>query len=232
MSGSVTGFDGWLNRMLEQCAHDADKDVATYVARAVASQMVADIRMTNDGPIDELMSHLAECGVFAGTDMPSVAAEITNPDRLKALYATGLLDSEPEEGYDRITRAAASALDVPFALVSLVDVDRQYFKSAAGLSTETPQERQTPIERSLCQYAVASGSTLILDDARFDPMYKNHPAVIDGTVVAYLGVPLIDPEGNAVGTLCVFDTKPRLWGTGHVRTLMDLAQLAADRMFS
>jgi len=232
MSGSVTGFDDWLNRMLEQCAREADEGVATYVARAVASQMVADIRMNDSGAIDELMRHLAECRVLTGSDMPSVASEITNADRLKALHATGLLDSEPEEAYDRITRAAASALDVPFALVSLVDIDRQYFKSAAGLTVDTPQERETPLERSLCQYAVASGTTLILDDARFDPVYKNHPAVADGTVVAYLGVPLIDAKGNAVGTLCVFDTKPRIWGTGHVRTLTDLAQLAVDRMFS
>jgi GAF domain-containing protein len=62
-------------------------------------------------------------------------------------------------------------------------------------------------------------------------VFKNHPAVRDGTLVAYLGIPLIDGNGNAIGTLCVFDTKPRLWGTGHVQVLSDLAALATERIF-
>jgi GAF domain-containing protein len=93
------------------------------------------------------------------------------------------------------------------------------------------QETQTPLELSVCQYAVANGAALILEDARVDPVFKNHPAVRDGTVVAYLGIPLMDHDGNAIGTLCVFDTKPRLWGTGHVQVLSDLAALAAEKIF-
>jgi GAF domain-containing protein len=228
MTGALTGFDDWLNRALEECARDAGEDVVSYVARAVASQMVADRRRTERGSVEELMAHLEECKVFAEAQMPSVEAEITDPDRLQALYATGLLDTSPEEAYDRITKAAAAALDAPSAAMSLVDVDRQFFKSAVGMDGD---ERQTPLERSVCQYAVANGAALLLEDARTDPVFKNHPAVRDGTVVAYLGIPLVDREENAVGTLCVFDDKPRLWGTGHVLILSDLAQLAAEKMF-
>ncbi|MBB2774109.1 UNVERIFIED_ORG: GAF domain-containing protein [Mycolicibacterium obuense] len=228
MTGSLTGFDEWLNRLLEDCARDAGEDVVSYVARAVASQMVADLRRTERASIDELMAHLTECRVFAETAMPSVESEITDPDRLQALYATGLLDSPRDEAYDRITRAAAAALDAPSAAMTLIDVDRQFFKSAVGMGDD---ERQTPIERSVCQYAVANGSALLLEDARTDPVFRNHPAVRDGSVVAYLGIPLVDKDNNAVGTLCVFDVKPRLWGTGHVRILSDLAQLAAEKMF-
>ncbi|TFV59800.1 GAF domain-containing protein [Mycobacterium sp. PS03-16] len=224
----MTGFDEWLNRRLEDCARDAGEDVVSYVARAVASQMVADLRRTDRASIKDLMAHLNECKVFAETEMPSVESEVTDPDRLRALYATGLLDSPPEEAYDRITRAAAAALDAPSAAMSLIDVDRQFFKSSVGIEGGV---RQTPLERSVCQYAVASGSALLLEDARTDPVFKNHPAVRDGTVVAYLGIPLTDKEDNAVGTICVFDVKPRLWGTGHVRILTDLAQLAAEKMF-
>ena len=83
----------------------------------------------------------------------------------------------------------------------------------------------------MCQYAVANGSPLILEDARADPVFKNHPAVLDGTLVAYLGIPLIDSHGNGIGTLCVYDEKPRLWTTGHVQILSDLAELAAERIF-
>lgn len=228
MTGSLTGFDEWLNRLLEDCARDAGEDVVSYVARAVASQMVADLRRTERASIDELMAHLNECRVFAETEMPGVESEITDPDRLQALYATGLLDSPPDEAYDRITRAAAAALDAPSAAMSLIDVDRQFFKSSVGMGDD---ERQTPLDRSVCQYAVANGSALLLEDARTDPVFRNHPAVRDGTMVAYLGIPLTDNDDNAVGTLCVFDVKPRLWGTGHVRILSDLAQLAAEKMF-
>jgi GAF domain-containing protein len=228
MTGSLTGFDEWLNRLLEECARDAGEDVVSYVARAVASQMVADLRRTERGSVEELMAHLNECKVFADTQMPSVESEITDPDRLRALYATGLLDTSPDEAYDRITRAAAAALDAPSAAMSLIDVDRQFFKSAVGMGDG---ERQTPLERSVCQYAVANSAALLLEDARIDPVFRNHPAVRDGTVVAYLGIPLIDGDDNAVGTLCVFDDKPRLWGTGHVQILTDLAELAAERMF-
>lgn len=230
MTGSLTGFDDFLNRLLEECARDAGEDVVSYVARAVGSQMVADLRRTGSGSVEELMAHLNDCKVFAEAEMPSVEAEITDPDRLQALYATGLLDSPPEEAYDRITRAAAAALDAPSAAMSLIDVDRQFFKSSVGMGT-AEEDRQTPLGRSVCQYAVANGAALLLEDARTDPVFRNHPAVLDGSVVAYLGIPLIDHEDNAVGTLCVFDDKPRLWGTGHVQILSDLAHLAAERMF-
>jgi GAF domain-containing protein len=229
VTGSLTGFDDWLNRLLEECARNAGEDVVAYVARAVGSQMVADLRRTGRASVEQLMAHLHECKVFADSGMPSVEAEITDPDRLQALYATGLLDSSPEEAYDRITRAAAAALDAPSAAMSLIDTDRQFFKSSVGMADGV---RETPLDRSVCQYAVANGAPLLLEDARTDPVFRNHPAVRDGTVVAYLGIPLIDKEGHAVGTLCVFDDKPRLWGTGHVQILSDLARLAAERMFS
>ena len=229
MTSSLPGFDDWLNRLLEECAREAGEDVDTYVARAVASQMVADSGAPGARPSEELLAHLSESGVFAETAMPSVSAAVTDPDRLRALHATGLLDSPPEEVYDRITRAAAAALDAPYAAMSLIDVDRQFFKSTVGMGVISPEERQTSLERSVCQYAVANGAPLILEDARFDPIFKNHPAVLDGTVVAYLGIPLIDRTAIAIGTLCVFDDKPRLWSTGHVQVLSDLADLAAEQ---
>lgn len=231
MTSGLASFDEWLNRLLSERAHDAGEDVETYVSRAVASRMVAEQRRTDGDSVDELLAHLAGSGVFADIAMPNVSVAITDPDRLRSLYATGLLDSPPEAIYDRITRAAADALDVPFALVTLVDADRQFFKSSAGMEISAPEERQTALNRSVCQYAVANGKPLVLEDARVDPVFKHHPAVRDGTVVAYLGIPLIDQEGMAIGTLCAFDTKPRLWGTGHVQVLSDLAALAAERIF-
>ena len=231
MTGSLTGFDDWLNRQLEQCASEAGEDVTTYVARAVASRMVTEQRRADSPSFIELMTHLAVSGTFAVPTMPDTSATVNDPARLRALYATGLLDSPPEEAFDRITRAAAAALDAPHSAVSLIDVDRQFFKSTVGMGGDSPLERQTPLERSVCQYALAKGSPLLIEDARIDPIFKNHPAVVDGSVVAYLGIPLIDGEQNAIGTLCVFDDVPRLWTTGHVQILGDFASLAAERAF-
>ena len=232
MNSRVLKFDDWLNHFLEKCAREAGQDVATYVARAVAAQMVADARRADSAALEDLMTHLSDSGAFAETTMPSTSAAITDPGRLRALYVTGLLDSPAEEIYDRITRAAAAALDAPSAAITLVEVERLFFKSTVGMDAECAQDRQTHIDRSVCQYTVANGSTLILEDARIHPVFKNHPVVRDGSVVAYLGIPLIDADGYAIGTLCVFDSKPRLWGTGHVQILTNLAQLAAERMFS
>ncbi|GLP82112.1 GAF domain-containing protein [Mycobacterium antarcticum] len=231
MTRSLAGFDEWLNRQLEECANDAGEDVGTYVARAVAARMVTEHRRINSPGIAELMAHLSASGAFAEAEMPNTSATISDPERLHALYATGLLDSPPEEAFDRITRAAAAALDAPHSAVSLIDVDRQFFKSTHGMGGTSPEERQTTLERSVCQYTVANGAPLVIEDATIHPIFKNHPAVLDGSVVAYLGIPLIDHDKNAIGTLCVFDGKPRLWSTGHVQILTDLASLAAERIF-
>jgi GAF domain-containing protein len=116
--------------------------------------------------------------------------------------------------------------------MTLIDADRQYFKSTLGMGDMSdPAHRQAPLDQSICQYAVADGSPLVLEDARSDPIFQKHPVVRSGAVIAYLGIPLIDHDGHAIGTLCVFDDKPRMWGTGHVQVLSDLAQLVMDRVF-
>ena len=229
---SLLRFDEWLNRVLEECARNAGEDVQTYVARAVASQMVADQRRNETIPIKELLAHLSESGVLETDAMPDVSAVVSDPDRLRSLNATGLLDSPAEQTYDRITQAAADALDAPFAAITLIDADRQFFKSSVGMGDmSTPEQRQAPLDQSICQYAVADRIPLVLEDARTDPVFMKHPVVRSGAVIAYLGIPLIDYDGHAIGTLCVFDDKPRLWGTGHVQLLSDLAQLAVERIF-
>lgn len=230
MARWVRGFDDNLNRVLEEFARESGDTVERYVSRAVAAQMMADLR-SRGADVDGLAAQLNANGVDASA-MPDVSAAVTDPDRLRAVYATGLLDSPPEAMYDRITRAAADALDAPFSLISVIDVDRLYLKSEIGVVGHAVAEKQAPLERSLCQYAVASGTPLVLRDARLDPTFMNHPVVRDGSVVAYLGIPLVGDDGNAVGALCVYDTKPRMWGNGHLQILGDLAKLAAERIFA
>ena len=98
-----------------------------------------------------------------------------NPDRLRALSATALLDSKPEQAFDRLTRLAARVLGAPVSLVSLVDRDRQFFKSAEGLAEPWLSERQTPLSHSFCQHVVTTNAPLVVTDAR------DHPLVCDKT---------------------------------------------------
>ena len=131
-----------------------------------------------------------------------------------ALQATGLLDSDIDPAFDRHARLAAQVLNAPVALVSLVDADRQFFKSCLGLPEPWATKRGTPLSHSFCQHAVASREPLIVDDAREHAVLRDNPAIRDMGVVAYAGIPLIDGDGNALGTLCVIDSQPRHW-TSH-----------------
>src|SRR5688500_4721081 len=95
---------------------------------------------------------------------------LNDQERLAALRRTGLMDGAPEERFDRLTRLAARTLRVPVALVSLVDDNRQFFKSCVGLTEPWASMRQTPLTHSFCQHAVMTGRPLIINDARADPL--------------------------------------------------------------
>jgi diguanylate cyclase (GGDEF)-like protein len=148
---------------------------------------------------------------------------ISDGARIAALRELGLLDTEPEPEFDRFTRLAVDLLGVPVALVSLVERDRQFFKSACGLSGEWAAARQTPLSHSFCQHVVARRQPLVIADARADPLVADNLAVRDLSVIAYAGLPLILSDGHAVGALCAIDTRPRAWTEHELRVLGDLA---------
>jgi signal transduction histidine kinase len=154
---------------------------------------------------------------------PSPPSSVQNPARLAALHATDLLDSPPEPAFDRLTRLATAVLHVPIALVSLVDEDRQFFKSCIGVAEPWASLRETPLSHSFCQHAVAAKQPLIIDDTRSHPLVYDNPAITQLDVAAYAGIPLITPEGHALGTLCVVDTQPRHWTETEVNILRELA---------
>lgn len=145
------------------------------------------------------------------------------PLRLTALRETQLLDSPGEEAFDRFTRLAARLLDVPVALFSLVDADRQFFKSQTGLPQPWAQKRETPLSHSFCQHVVASDAPLVVEDARSDPRVQDNLAVRDLDVVAYLGVPVRSSEGFVLGSLCAIDVVPRQWSRADLDALTDIA---------
>lgn len=150
--------------------------------------------------------------------------------RLAALWRTGLLDTPPEEVFDRLTNLVRHLLKAPVALVSLVDADRQFFKSAAGLPEPWAARRETPLSHSFCQHVVATGAPLWVEDARDHPLVCDNLAVPELGVVAYLGMPLATADGLVLGALCAIDTEPREWTAEDAAALRDLAALAMSEV--
>src|SRR4026208_2337393 len=154
--------------------------------------------------------------------MSDLLAIVRNLNRLAAVQRSGLLDTPAEEPFDRYTRLATRIFKTPVALVSIVDADRQFFKSAVGLSEPWQSRRETPLSHSFCKHAVAAQEPLIIADARRDPIYRDNPAVRDLKIIAYAAVPLT-VSGHALGAFRVIDADPHPWSYDEVRVLRDLA---------
>ena len=148
---------------------------------------------------------------------------VHNMNRLAALQRTNLLDSPPEESFVPFTRLAARISKVPIALMTLVDRDRQFFKSSFGLSEPWQTLRETPLTHSFCKHAVARRAPLLIPDTTKDPEFKDNPASRELAVVAYAGIPL-EVGGQPLGAFCVVDHEPRAWSSEEVQMLTDLAQ--------
>jgi signal transduction histidine kinase len=163
-------------------------------------------------------------------DETPLGSALRDEARLAALWRVGLLDTAPEEVFDRLTRLARRLLGAPVALVSLVDADRQFFKSALGLPEPWATRRETPLSHSFCQHVVATGAPLRVEDARHDPLVCDNLAVPELGVVAYLGMPLATADGQVLGSLCAIDTQPRDWTAEDAAALRDLAALAMSEV--
>lgn len=152
---------------------------------------------------------------------------IQNSERLDRLYKLGLLDAEghprTEPAFDRLAGMAARLLNMPIALVSLVEVDRQVFISQVGLPEPWASSRHTPLSHSFCQHAVASQAPLVIEDTRLSPLGVDNLAIKDLGAVAYAGIPLVTSDGFALGTFCVIDHMPHQWTDDELATLTDLA---------
>jgi GAF domain-containing protein len=163
--------------------------------------------------------------VPAGDDDP-----VHDPERLSALHATAQLDSPSEDAFDRITSLAARVLNTPVALISLVDADRQFFKSSVGLDEPWHSARETPLSHSFCRHTLETREPLIVEDAREHPLVRDNLAIRDLGAVAYAGAPLVNGDGHALGTLCVIDHQPRVWTRDQIETLETLSASVLSEM--
>jgi GAF domain-containing protein len=157
---------------------------------------------------------------------------VRNVSRLSALHRLRLLDTPPDAAFDRLSRIACRVLHAPVSLVSLVDHDRQFFKSCIGLPEPLASTRQTPLSHSFCQHVVATGRPLIVEDARSNPLVRLNPAIQEMGIVSYAGIPLVTSTGHTVGSFCVIDSRPRTWSFEDIETLQELAACVMQEMES
>jgi two-component system, cell cycle sensor histidine kinase and response regulator CckA len=166
---------------------------------------------------------------MATPDMP-LSDLLADPARIDALRRSGLLDTPSEEPFEGITSLATRLLDVPVVLITLVDAERQFFKSCPGLPEPWQSRRQTPLSHSFCQHVVRSGEPLVVEDARAHPLVRDNPAIPDMGAIAYAGVPVATCDGHRLGSLAAVDTVPRNWSERDLQTLGHLAKFVAKEV--
>lgn len=152
--------------------------------------------------------------------VPDVPAD--EEQRLETLRSLNILDTAAEERFDRLTRMARRLFGVPIALVSLVDKDRQWFKSSMGL-----EARETPRDISFCGHTILGDIPLVVPDTSHDARFSDNPLVTDDPSIRfYAGCPLTAPNGSRLGSLCIIDRKPRDLSNEDIQALEDLAAMA------
>ena len=157
--------------------------------------------------------------------MYEMALKTEKKDEFELLRSLKLIDGPREAALDALTRLACDLLAAPIALICYLDDrhERQYIKSSFGLGEPLATQRQFPYSHSFCKYVKRSNAPLVVDDARLHDSLKHNPALRDFDVCAYLGVPVLGPDGAALGTVCALDSKPRAWSEEDLRKLTDLA---------
>jgi GAF domain-containing protein len=220
MRATTVRFADDLWRLLEREAADGGVSAAQFVRDATVMRIAYLMGQRGEPAMEAALERVAPPAPDAP---PGVTAALRDPERLRALRATGLLDTPADEAFDRHARIAAEALGAPVALISLVDADRQFFKSCLGLPEPWAARRGSPLSHSFCQHVVAAREPMVIADARHHPGLKDNLAIRDMGVVAYAGMPLLDAHGQALGTLCAIDHEPRHWSRRDVELLKDVA---------
>ncbi len=229
LSGDLPGGGGVVAlKRIRTCVHTA---VIPIIAIGSGPQkgelLAAGAQECLEKPVDlELLRSAMKKHVTGTVKVAEAPADvIREPERMAELKDTRLLDSPPEKSFDRLTLLASKLLGTPVALMSLVDKDRQFFKSHTGLGEPWATKRQTPLSHSFCQWVVAGNEHLAVSDAREHPLLRDNLALRDLGVIAYAGVPLSAGRDKAIGSFCAVDSKPRPWSEEDLEVLRDLAEI-------
>ena len=156
----------------------------------------------------------------------SARDSVAQQARREALRRYAILDTQPEEAFDRLTRLASMMLGAPIALIGLTDGDRHWFKSRIGITIE-----EIPLEDAFCRHTVEDGEVVIVENAALDPRFRDHPMVTGGLRMRfYAGAPLRVASGIVIGSICVVGLEPRRVAPAEVAALRDLAALVVDQL--
>jgi serine/threonine protein kinase len=181
------------------------------------------LRLLQKDPADRPQT--AEEVIYLLDGGPGCASGLDEEARLAALRRYKILDTDPEQGFDDLTFLAAHVCATPIALITLVDADRQWFKSKVGLSL-----KETARNVSFCTHTIREADVLIVRDALQDERFRNSPLVRSEQVRFYAGVPLVTPDGHALGALCVMDRVPRQLTADQVAALSALSRLIRTQL--
>jgi predicted PurR-regulated permease PerM/methylmalonyl-CoA mutase cobalamin-binding subunit len=196
----------------------------------VTEELAEATKRLRDSGADEVVTTLGEALVQMAKLAPPLPDEPTpapipadEEERLAALAELNLLDTAAEPVFDRITATLARVFEVPIALITLVDRDRQFFKSQIGLPEALAQARQTPRNVSACGHVIAKNEILVIEDLARDRRFTNNPLFKEYGIRFYAGVPLLAPNGQPIGSLCLMDMKPRQLSEREKRLLQQYA---------
>jgi len=153
---------------------------------------------------------------------------LRDPARLFALERSGLVGTGPDHSFDRLTELATALTGAPWASVALVGAERYTVKSQFGMPDDAPLSG--PVENTFCHFVVGLNRPLVVVDARFDSLTRDHPATLQYGVTAYIGYPIQDAEGAALGTFCVIDPQPHAWTATDIQVIATLAEVASSEV--
>lgn len=165
-----------------------------------------------------------------GLRADGLPAALSDPRRLAAVRATGLLDTGPEQPFDDLAGLAATITGCERAFITVVDEDHSFWKSCTGVGLRQAGGRRRPIRESFCYLLVGLGGGLAVDDAAEDPRTRDHPSVAPMKIGAWAGYPILGPAGEVLGSMCVIDENPRSWQPAELAALGTLARAVSNEV--
>lgn len=207
-------FDAAAEKLLTDQAHLLGETVETYIGRAVAYRLLAQMERQGDARCDDLRSAFAATGL-----LPSPAST----------PAAGNLGDAKDVSLQGILGLAAEALGVPAGIVAMVGRDRHDFRASNGTTTTMGRPADERLLRSVAQRILETRRPMIVVDAHVDPDLREHPCVADGSLRAFLGFPVAGKDGHIIGAFCVADSDPRYWARAHMEILEYFVLEVSDR---